>query len=269
MANRQDYPIGLYDSKSRPKYVQNIDAISQEDINFFHSHGYLAIRELFDCKTISKAKSEIQRLISGEVKEFNGIQYEQSNPAKEQLKSVRKLMGFVDHSTHLSKMAKETDLINLVGRLIDDSNPLLFQDMALLKGPHGREKPWHQDAAYFDLSINVTIIGVWIALDTATKANGCLHVLPKTHKSGPADHFHIRDWQLCDTSIQTALDVAIPLDPGGCLLWHGLLHHGSPKNDTGATRAALQFHYKPNSCENITTEERMQHFGGDVRGATC
>ena len=154
MANRQDYPIGLYDSKSRPRYVQNIDAISQEDINFFHSHGYLAIQELFDCKTISKAKSEIQRLISGEVKEFNGIQYEQSNLAKDQLKSVRKLMGFVDHSTHLSKMAKETDLINLVGRLIDDSDPLLFQDMALLKGPYGREKPWHQDAAYFDLSIN-------------------------------------------------------------------------------------------------------------------
>ncbi|MFW6213947.1 MAG: phytanoyl-CoA dioxygenase family protein [Spirochaetota bacterium] len=40
--------------------------------------------------------------------------------------------------------------------------------MALVKPPGGREKPWHQDHACFDLPLDSTIVGVWIALGHAT-----------------------------------------------------------------------------------------------------
>ena len=269
MVNDLEHPKELYNSKEKPIYVRSIDAISEEDIAFFHINGYLAIQDLFDSHNISTARSEIQRLISGDIKEFDSVQYEEPGPSSGHPKTVRKIMGFVNHSSHLAKMAVEPTLISLIAKLSEDTNPILFQDMALLKGPGGREKPWHQDAAYFDLPIDTIVIGVWIALDRATEENGCLHIIPKTHKNGPAEHFHIRDWQLCDTEVQTGLDVAVPLEPGGCLLWHGLLHHGSPRNNTKITRQALQFHYRPKSCKNTSTEERMKYFGGSVRGATC
>ena len=111
-----------------------------------------------------------------------------------------------------------------------DDTPVLFQDMALLKPPGGREKPWHQDCAYFNYPLGTTIIGVWIALDHADANNGCLHILPGTHREGPVNHFKRRDWQICDTDVQTERDVVVPLAPGGCLLWHGMTHHGSPTN---------------------------------------
>ena len=269
MDNDLEYPKELYSSKREPLYVKNVEAVSEEDIAFFHTNGYLAIQKMFSLYNISTAKSEILRLICEDVKEFDNVQYEEPNLSTDHPQTVRKLMGFIDHSPHLSKMAAEPALINLVAKLSGDDEPVLFQDMALLKGPGGREKPWHQDAAYFDLPIDTIIIGVWIALDPATEENGCLHVIPKTHKNGPAEHFHIRDWQLCDTEIQTDFDVAVPLDPGGCLLWNGLLHHGSPKNNTLIPRQALQFHYRPKSCTKTSTEERMKYFGGSIRGATC
>ena len=58
--------------------------------------------------------------------------------------------------------------------------------MALLKPPRGREKPWHQDHAYFNLPLDTPIVGVWIALDEATPENGCMHVIPGSHREGRA-----------------------------------------------------------------------------------
>ena len=149
-------------------------------------------------------------------------------------------------------------------------NPVLFQEMALLKPPHiGREKPWHQDCAYFDLPLETSVVAIWIALEEATPENGCLHLIPGSHRSGPMPHFKRRDWQICDTDVAVDRGVMVPLKPGGCLFWHGLLHHGSPANHSSLSRRALQYHYKPASAEESSKEERLQLFGGEVAGAQC
>ena len=114
MDNDLEYPKELYSSKKEPLYLKNIEAVSEEDIAFFHTNGYLAIQEMFDLNSISTAKSEIQRLICGDVKEFDSVQYEEPNPSIDLPQTVRKLMGFIDHSPHLSKMAAKPTLINLV-----------------------------------------------------------------------------------------------------------------------------------------------------------
>ena len=110
---------------------------------------------------------------------------------------------------------------------------------------------------------------MWIALDEATAENGALHLIPGSHRAGPVNHFKRRDWQICDTEVERQRDVVAPLKPGGALFWYGLTHHGSPRNQSEYRRRALQFHYRPASAGEVTTEERMQHFGGEVRGAYC
>ena len=142
--------------------------------------------------------------------------------------------------------------------------------MALLKPPHiGREKPWHQDHAYFDLPIGTRIAGAWVALDEATIENCCMHVLPGGHIAGPRPHFSGRDWQLCDTEIIRQQCAAIPLKPGGVLLFDALLPHGTPVNRSGQRRRALQFHYAPNGVGRTSAEERMAVFGSEGRNVSC
>ena len=48
-----------------------------------------------------------------------------------------------------------------------------------------------------------------------------------------------------------------------------MTHHGSPTNPSQKMRRALQLHYRPANAGQIDTDERMQHFGGEVRGAEC
>lgn len=166
-------------------------------------------------------------------------------------------------------MSEHPGLIAVLTRLIAEP-PVMFQDMALVK-PHriGSEKPWHQDCAYFDLPLGTTVVGVWIALDEATGDNGCMHITPGSHKEGPMVHFKRRDWQICDTHVPVSRNVIVPLKPGGCLFFHGLMYHGTPANRSNKRRRALQFHYKPASSGSISPRERLAIFGSEGKDVEC
>ena len=108
---------------------------------------------------------------------------------------------------------------------------------------------------------------MWIALDEATAENGCMHIIPGSHEEGPVVHFDRRDWQICDTDVQVDQDVMAPLEPGGALLFDGLLHHGTPPNTSDSRRRALQFHYTAADAEWL--EERPEEFGNTDKDVEC
>ena len=166
-------------------------------------------------------------------------------------------------------MSEDPELLDVVSRVIG-AKPALFQDMALLKPPRiGREKPWHQDHAYFDLPLDTPVVGVWIALDRATTDNGCMTVIPGSHRRGPVVHFQRRDWQICDAHVDNRGALAVPLEPGGCLLFSSFMHHGTPTNTAAERRRALQFHYAPAGAAGISREQRMAVFGAEGKSVTC
>jgi phytanoyl-CoA hydroxylase len=169
----------------------------------------------------------------------------------------------------LMALSEHPDLTALVTKLVSDT-PSLFQSMALVKPPkHGSEKPWHQDLAYFNYSPDMPVVGCWIAIDQATPENGCMHILPGSHKQGPRLHFRRRDWQICDTDMDVTDDTVVPLQPGGMLVFSGLMQHGTPDNHSEHRRRALQYHYRPASAEGITEEERLKVYGGEGKGVSC
>ena len=159
----------------------------------------------------------------------------------------------------------------LFGGQILGAAPEMFQDMALLKPPRiGREKPWHQDLAYFDVDAQSTpVVGCWIALDEATAGNGCMHVIPGSHKAGPQPHFAKRDWQLCDAQMQGRPCAVVPLKPGGLMLFDGLIQHGTPTNHSTSRRRALQFHYRPAGTKLTAPEVRLQVWGAEGKNVDC
>ncbi|HCR18488.1 MAG TPA: hypothetical protein DIU35_13490 [Candidatus Latescibacteria bacterium] len=263
----------LYSSERKAQSINSIDEVTQGEIQFFHEQGYLVVDNVLSEEEIEGAKSGIESLIDGKNPNYKGVQIEgkwrgQDLTREQRHSSVRKLAAFVEHDTRLKHISEHSKILSLLTTLMGEP-PLMFQDMALLKPPQGREKPWHQDCAYFNMPLGSLVIGVWIALDEATAENGCLHIIPGSHKEGPMLHFNCRDWQICDTDVEVKRDVMVPLEPGGCLFWNGMTHHGSPTNLSGNRRRALQFHYKPESSKSISKEERLGIFGGEMLGVEC
>lgn len=267
----------LYDYAFIADGVSGFAAVDDAALVRYHEQGFLVIHHAFTPEEVAVATAGLLDLIAGERPDFHIIQYRRevrdrltSLSLTEKLDNIRKLGMFTEYNERLKAMAEHPQLTAVLQKLLE-AEPELFQSMALIKPPRGREKPWHQDHAYFDLPLTTRIVGVWIALDPAQVANGCMRVLPGWHRKGAFTHFQIRDWQLCDeqSAAFRAACAAVPLEPGGCLLFDSFLPHGTPANQTQLGRMALQYHYMPAGTQKTAPEERLAVFGSEGKDVTC
>ncbi|MFN0123151.1 MAG: phytanoyl-CoA dioxygenase family protein [Blastocatellia bacterium] len=267
----------LYDFAGIDAGLNGFDAIDDQAIALYQQQGYLAIQNAFTPAEMQDAIDGLTDLVAGKRPDFHVIQYRAevrdqlaTMTTAEKFNHIRKLGTFTEYDARLKAIAQHPRLISLLHRILGAA-PHMFQSMALIKPPRGREKPWHQDHAYFTLPIDAPVAGVWIALEQATAENGCMRVLPGWHKRGPFTHFQIRDWQLCDDESRVFKNEcrAVPLDPGGMLIFDSYLPHGTPANDTPRGRKALQYHYVAADTPAITHDERLAVFGPDGRDARC
>ncbi len=270
-------PDGLYRYDGLAEGVTWFDSVTEREIARFREQGYLVVHEAFAIDRVQDALDGLLDLLAGNSPTFDSVDYESSvDPAtldgmaaEERQDYVRKFMWFVDHDERLRALSEDLALMGVVRRIVGEE-PELFQDMALLKPPRvGREKPWHQDHAYFDLELRTRVVGAWIALDRATTGNGCMLVKPGSHLQGPVVHFKRRDWQICDTHVDPLGTLAVPLEPGGCLFFSSFMQHGTAPNTSDQRRRAVQFHYRPAGAELVSLEERMAVFGSEGKDVTC
>lgn len=189
-------------------------------------------------------------------------------PAERRAALVRKFMGFTRTHLVLRDVSNYRPLRDAIEEIAGEPTRL-FQSMALVKPPGGREKPWHQDHAYFDLPIESRVCGVWIALGEVTEENGAMFMLPGGHRLGPIVHFRRRDWQICDTELTGKRPVALPMSRGDLVIFDAKIPHGTPTNRTGQQRWALQYHYVGRSVEQVAQEYRLAIFGEEGKDVSC
>lgn len=144
-----------------------------------------------------------------------------------------------------------TDLVaDLVGPSLD-----CFLSQFIFKNPGAWGQPWHQDSHYFPFEPARPIVGVWLAVTEATLENGCLHVLPGSHRE-PV-HEHVPDRrpnanygyvEIVDHDMTGSVPVL--MDPGDLLLFDSHLMHRSTDNESDGVRAAMVYHY----CATGTVE---------------
>jgi ectoine hydroxylase-related dioxygenase (phytanoyl-CoA dioxygenase family) len=138
----------------------------------------------------------------------------------------------------------------VTGSLVDLIGPRLdcFLSQFIFKNPGAWGQPWHQDSFYFAFEPARPIIGAWLAVTEATLENGCLHVLPGSHRE-PV-HEHVPDRrpnanlgyvEIVDHDMAAAEPVL--MDPGDLLLFDSHLMHRSTDNESAGIRAAMVFHY--------------------------
>lgn len=272
------YNPDLYVPAGIAEQVDGFENVTDSAVAQFKAQGFLAVAGAFSDARVADAIAAVEDLVDGKSETFRGVQFERGvrdqmeGASREKRQAlVRKLQRFIGFDPRLDHFAQDPNLLDVLSRMMGE-RPKLYRNQAMQKPARiGREKPWHQDHAYFDLPMDTEIISVWIALHEADVENGCMHVIPGSHLAGPVVHFKVRDWQICDTDVARDRVVAVPLKPGGILFWHGRLHHGSPANRSARGRRSLQLHFIPESVsENETSkEERLAVYGSEGKNVTC
>ncbi|HEY9436225.1 MAG TPA: phytanoyl-CoA dioxygenase family protein [Blastocatellia bacterium] len=101
---------------------------------------------------------------------------------------------------------------------------------------------WHQDSLYSGLHLTPSI-SAWIALTQSNSANGCMRVIPKSHKHGLLNHTNAVDeanliarGEQVATVINEAEALDVVLQPGEMSLHHSTIVHGSMPNTSNGPR---------------------------------
>lgn len=300
----RDHDPSLYQADKKARSVDGWQHPDDSIVRQFQEDGFIIVSNAYSPEEIDQAKNELAGMTRADDPQCESIYFEGSvrdlmPPEQEQLRNdegleklamgsikeklpdlppetraayVRKFMGFTQTHQPLAKLANHPELIRLIKKLCGVDEIELFQEMAMIKPPGGREKPWHQDHAYFNYPTDTCIVGVWIALGDVNEKNGCMFLLPGVHQQGPLLHFMKRDWQICDADIFSALAgkrVCAPMKAGDVLIFDSKLPHGTPKNNTNEYRWAVQLHYKGKKSQPWADEQRLEVFGSEGKNVSC
>ncbi len=107
--------------------------------------------------------------------------------------------------------------------------------------------PWHQDAGVTWAEADPHfILTVWLPLCAATPENGCLQILPRTHRNGLVQH-HIKQGLgtvIIDEEMPQTEVLTLPMDKGDVLLMDKQTPHRSTPNNADTVRWSMDLRYQ-------------------------
>ena len=212
--------------------------LTEEQVVGFQRDGYVMVEKLFD-------DEEMDLLL-------------RVGKADEQLQSDARVMK--DAEGGESKLSLRGDIrqdiygaIVRSPRVVDSMETLLggevyhWHHKMMLKEPFvGGAWEWHQDYGYWynDGCLYPDMASCMIAVDRATKENGCLQVLKGSHKLGRINHGTTggqagADLERVEAAMQRLDLVYCEMEPGTALFFHANLLHRSAPNKSPNARWSL------------------------------
>jgi len=159
-------------------------------------------------------------------------------------------------------------LLDVVEAVLGD-DILVYGTLVLAKQPHDlRYASWHQDSFYSGLHLTPSTTA-WIALTPSHQGNGCMRVIPGSHKLGSLDHENVADdphmlnrrGERIKIAVNESEAVDVVLKPGEISLHDSTLVHGSTPNKSDEPRIGFIVRFVTSQMRNPNT--RLMRVRGD------
>ncbi|MFD0712647.1 phytanoyl-CoA dioxygenase family protein [Paenibacillus sp. GCM10027626] len=219
--------------------------IKAQDVDFYNENGYLLVKGVFNKQEVEAMRTAVDRIIDRAAKakmDQNHAWQGDYLPPAELKKLV--LKGFHDvhyHDASFMRAAIHPNMAAVLSQLIGPNVQLHHSKMLVKPPENGAAFPMHQDQPYFPHEQH-TMMAASMHLDDANFENGCLHVIPGSHKQGPMKH---RGQHYLDAKeYPISSGVACPAEAGDVLFFNYLTIHGSPVNSSDRTRRNVLFQYR-------------------------
>ena len=235
--------------------------LSEMQLQQYSEEGYLLLPQLVPADTLADLNQRFLDIVmglhpcSGAMKIMRDVMVVKGAIEPETaLHGVNKLFCLEDDDV-LNRFAALPELVRCVQCLIGDEiyslTSNVFNKPPRVDGKH----PLHQDIRYFSMRPVSTIVASWTAMLPTSRANGCLAVIPGSHRQGVLTH-GTPDWDYLNHGFFGIEDLDlerrqhVEMQPGDTLLFHPLLIHGSGRNRTDEFRRAISVHYASARCES-------------------
>ena len=156
------------------------------------------------------------------------------------------------HGSHkFLELAMHPPIVDLVEQLIGPDIILWGCHVFCKPASEGFETPWHQDGHYWPIRPLATCT-VWVALEPSTIENGCLRVIPGSHRD-KALHEHLHEdrndltlnQRMADGTFDESQAVDLQLQPGEMSMHDVYMIHGAKANTSAHRRTGVALRFMP------------------------
>lgn len=234
------------------------DQIGDDAGKFFHDQGFLVVTGAATSDEIEEMRNETVAVCRGEkgkiALDSNDLKIDDpgefANLSDDEV--IRQFLCI--HQPHktseiMHRYLAHPVIVDVLTKVIGP-NVKCMQSMLFIKAAGKPGQAWHQDEDYIPTR-DRSLCGAWIALDDATVENGCLWVIPGSHKHGILWPMYPHNDPRFDCASESfnfpyTDDDAVPVEvPAGSIVFFNgyLLHRSLPNRAASGFRRVLVNHY--------------------------
>jgi phytanoyl-CoA hydroxylase len=208
----------------------------------FDENGFVKVEGLFSADEVAAFKEEIRGILDAARAAAIARGGAPGGVAADGV-----YVGLAAGSDFFRRVARDDRLLDALEPVLGPNIEFLSDKVVFKAADVDYGSPWHQDWPYWEGAHKVS---VWIALDPSTPENGCLKLLPGSHRQA-AQHANVTapagegfGLRLRPGEVDESQAVAVPAAPGDAVLFHDLTLHASFPNRSGRDRWALISTYR-------------------------
>lgn len=219
--------------------------LTTEQINFYHENGYLGVEGVLSAEEVAdlrRVSDEFVQLSASVTAHTDVFDLEPGHTP--QSPKLRRLKNPILHHTVYNMTLRHPGILDIVEQLIGPGVRTNGNKLNMKSPEYGSPVEWHQDWAFYPHT-NDDLLAVGVCMDDMMLENGCLLVIPGSHK-GPVytHHQHGRFAGAVTEEVPDA-DKAVPIElrAGGISIHHVRTLHASATNRSAYPRRLLLFQY--------------------------
>lgn len=223
--------------------MNNSSKIHSSLKNQYDRDGYAIFRDVLDPVLIHETSNHVDWLL-------------EKNP---ELRPEHLHHRLVREDPFWVRLISDSRLLDIAEMFIGP-NIALFASHYISKPPtDGRPVLWHQDGSYWPLA-PMEVVTLWLAVDDSTPTNGCMRVIPGTHRmelhemQRSVDVPNVLSSHMDPALVDDSKAIDFVLKAGDVSVHHPNIIHGSNPNTSAQRRCGLTIRYIPTSTR-ITSKE--------------
>lgn len=239
--------------------------LSPEELAKFREDGFILKKGICNPALLAQIRSEADGLHERMAAQTpSNVHVSWEKPVEGRPKLIKQLMNSEHVSPGLNTLMRSDEVLDIIETLVGPDISLFHSKLLMKAALDGTVTPWHQDYAYWKKGENRPVqVNAMLAIDPATKANGCIQFVPGTHKQGLIKH---------DREQGVSFGVYLPgyfqpregavlceMEAGDIVFFGSLVIHGSDGNYSPNHRRA-------NTVAYTTTGDDPAHFREVLRG---
>lgn len=219
--------------------------LTQEQINDYHNNGFLTVENVLSDDEVQRLRQVTDEFVdkSRAITENDAIFDLEPNHTADNPR-LRRLKNPIEHHDFYNQILNHDAILEIVQQLIGKGLRTNGNKLNMKPPSHGSAVEWHQDWAFYPHT-NDDLLAVGIAIDDMTEENGCMLMVPGSHKTELISHHQdgVFVGAVADPEFKPDHIAKVLVKAGGISLHHARTLHASTPNHSTKPRRLLLFQY--------------------------